>query len=63
MVTDVPTKVIEECIDALMNADNASGYCTCGSRVVMHKTKDHRAIDSGELRAEELIEKLRSLLA
>lgn len=56
-------KIIEECIDALMSADNASGYCTCGARVVMHKTKDHAPIDSGDLKAEELVAKLRGLLS
>lgn len=62
MVTDIPTKVIEECIDALMSADNASGYCTCGARVVMHRSKDHAPIDSGDLKAEQLVAKLKAFL-
>lgn len=55
--------VIGEAIDALSIANNESGYCTCGKRVVMHRNSDHRPIDSGEKKAEEVIAKLRKMLA
>lgn len=55
--------VIEEAIDVISSADNSSGYCTCGKRIVLHrKTDGHTPIDSGDKQAELVLDKLHKML-
>lgn len=55
--------VIEEAIDVISSADNASGYCTCGKRIVLHRKGDgHTPVDSGDEQATLVLAKLKKML-
>lgn len=61
-MTDYKT-IIGEAIDVISSADNASGYCTCGKRIVLHrKTDGHVPVDSGDRQAEYVLTQLKKML-
>jgi hypothetical protein len=59
----VDVMTLERVLDAMLMADHASGYCTCGARVVAHRTKDHKPVDDGEQKAEKDIVDLKKIIA